>query len=252
MNSSSISPDWPAPASVLALSTLRGGGYSVGPYTSLNLADHVGDDPDAVVANRAVLSRLLPPATRIQWLTQVHGTRVVRAGEAGHPEADASWSRDAGFACAVMTADCLPALFCSRGGDVVAAAHAGWRGLLGGVLENTVAAMGVPPRELLAWLGPAIGPGAFEVGAEVRAAFLGAARRGQGAQTDACFVPNSVKPAHYFADLYSLARLRLADVGPVQVFGGGFCTFTESDRYYSYRRDGRTGRMASLILLNPQ
>jgi YfiH family protein len=251
MRSPCIRPDWPAPANVIALTTLRTGGCSVAPYASLNLADHVEDDPAAVLANRAVLSRLLPAGTRVQWLTQVHGTGTIRAGEEeGNPIADASWSRTPGRACAVLTADCLPVLFCSRRGDVVAAAHAGWRGLLGGVLEYTIAALGVQPRQLLAWLGPAIGPAAFEVGAEVRAAFLAAASPLQLPQTDASFVPSSAKPGHYFADLYSLARLRLAALGPDGVFGGGFCTFGEPDHYFSYRRDGRTGRMASLILLS--
>ncbi len=248
MNSPCFKPDWPAPANVIALTTLRSGGCSLEPWASLNLAEHVEDDSAVVLANRATLSEMLPAGACVHWLTQVHGTQVVRAGEgAATRPADASWSRTANCACAVLTADCLPVLFCSRSGDVVAAAHAGWRGLLGGVLENTVTAMGVEPCEVLAWLGPAIGPAAFEVGAEVRAAFLAASRPTQLPQTDACFVPNEASAGHYFADLYALARLRLDALG--QVFGGGFCTFTEADRYFSYRRDGRTGRMASVILL---
>jgi YfiH family protein len=250
MNAPCIRPDWPAPANITALTTLRRGGESLPPYGSFNLAAHVGDDDSAVLANRARLSRLLPPGSHVHWLTQVHGTEVANAAVASADTvADASWSRTPGTACAVLTADCLPVLFCSREGDVVAAAHAGWRGLLGGVLENTVAAMGRDPRLIMAWLGPAIGPAAFEVGAEVRAAFLQAARTPQRAQTDACFVPSEARPGHYFADLYALARLRLAALGPEGVFGGGFCTFAEHDRFFSYRRDGRTGRMASVILL---
>ena len=250
MNAPCIRPDWPAPASVTALTTLRQGGESLPPYGSFNLAAHVGDDDRAVLANRATLYRLLPPGCHVTWLTQVHGVAVVNAAVASDGVvADASWSCIPGRACAVLTADCLPVLFCSREGDVVAAAHAGWRGLLGGVLENTVAAMGRDPRRIMAWLGPAIGPAAFEVGAEVRAAFLDAAPARQRPQTDACFVPSAGRPGHYFADLYALAGLRLAVLGLEEVFGGGFCTFSEADRYFSYRRDGVTGRMASLIFL---
>jgi len=247
-----IEPDWPAPANIVALTTLRDGGVSAEPYASLNLAAHVGDDSAAVEANRAVLAGLLPPAATVQWLTQVHGTKVVEAGAGGEcPEADASWSRVPGRACAVLTADCLPVLLCSRDGDVVAAAHAGWRGLLGGVLENTVAAMGADPGQLLAWLGPAIGPRAFEVGPEVRAGFIAAAPSVQRDSTRACFVPGGVSPGHYLADLYALARLRLSALGPVALYGGDACTYSSPQQYYSYRRDGLTGRMASLILINP-
>jgi YfiH family protein len=247
-----IRPDWPAPANVIALSTQRTGGSSPPPYASLNLAEHVEDDSAAVVANRATLSRSLPANARLHWLTQVHGSRVVRAGvEGSYPSADASWTREPGQACVVMTADCLPVLFCSSAGDTVAAAHAGWRGLLDGVLENTVAAMGVAPSELLAWLGPAIGPAAFEVGAEVRAAFLDAAVPGQLPQTDASFVANLERPGYYRADLYALARLRLDALDTANVYGGDYCTYTEGHRFFSYRRDGLTGRMASLILLTP-
>jgi YfiH family protein len=247
-----IEPDWPAPAHIVALSTLRDGGTSLEPYASLNLADHVDDDSEAVAANRVILSQWLPPGTRLQWLEQVHGGRVVRAGAAAgtNATADASWSRDSGQACVVMTADCLPVLFCSRAGDVVAAAHAGWRGLLEGVLENTVAAMGVAPADILAWLGPAIGPTAFEVGAEVRSAFLAAASRALLRATDAAFVPSPGRDSRYLANLYTLASLRLARLESANIFGGGYCTHTDSDRFFSYRRDGHTGRMASLILIN--
>jgi YfiH family protein len=245
-----IEPDWPAPANVLALNTLRDGGASSEPYTSLNLADHVGDDSAAVVANRATLSQWLPVGTRLQWLEQVHGSLVVRADTArAKPAADASWSREAGQACVVMTADCLPVLFCSRAGGVVAAAHAGWRGLLAGVLENTVAAMGVAPADILAWLGPAIGPAAFEVGPDVRSAFLGAASREQVQATDVSFTPNPEYSGRYLANLYTLARLRLAALESANIFGGDYCTHNDSDRFFSYRRDGQTGRMASVILI---
>lgn len=250
MSSHCIRPDWPAPANVIAMTTLRTGGYSLGPYTSFNLADHVGDDPAAVAANRGLLASMLPLQASVLWLEQIHGTRVVCAdgGQVCSP-ADASWSSTPGRACAVLTADCLPVLFCSRKGDVVAAAHAGWRGLLGGVLESTIAAMPVAPGQLMAWLGPAIGPAAFEVGAEVRAAFLAAATPAQLPSTEACFIPSRTRSGHFFADLYALARLRLDVLAPASIFGGGACTFAGSDRYFSYRRDGVTGRMASVILL---
>ena len=170
---------------------------------------------------------------------------------AGRPCADASWSRDSGQACVVMTADCLPVLFCSLAGDVVAAAHAGWRGLLAGVLENTVAAMGVNPADILAWLGPAIGSAAFAVGPEVRSAFLAAASRDQLSATDASFVPSLEKHGYYLADLYALARVRLGVLESGNIFGGNYCTYTDDARFFSYRRDGRTGRMANIILRKP-
>jgi len=223
----------------------------VGPYASFNLAHHVADDALAVEANRAILSRALPGGATIHWLTQVHGSRVVEAGldNGPYPEADAVWSRRAGAACAIMTADCLPVLFCSTAGDRVAAAHAGWRGLLGGVLEATVAALEESPENLLAWLGPAIGPRAFEVGLEVREAYLAAASAAEAAGIADCFVPNPGNPGHYFADLYGLAHIRLRTIGVTRVFGGGWCTHSDDQRFFSYRRDGQTGRMASLILL---
>jgi purine-nucleoside/S-methyl-5'-thioadenosine phosphorylase / adenosine deaminase len=245
-----IEPEWPAPDNVYALSTTRRGGCSEAPFDSLNLGDHVGDDARAVARNRAILSSALPTNPGIHWLSQVHGTAVVEAGQAGPmPAADAQWSRSPGAVCTVMTADCLPVLLCSLDGDVVAAAHAGWRGLMAGVLENTVAAMASRPERLLAWLGPAIGPAAFEVGAEVRDAFLASAGPADQADVRGCFVPVENRPGHYLADLYTLARVRLAQSGVTRVFGGGYCTASDSDRFFSYRRDGQTGRMASLILL---
>lgn len=241
-----IEPDWPAPAGVTALSTTRQGGISQSPYDSFNLGHHVGDAAAAVATNRARLLAALPPGTTIQWLEQVHGTKVIQA-TAGTPcpPADASIGRQPGIACAVMTADCLPVLLCNRAGTVVAAAHAGWRGLLNGVLEATVGAMAEPPGELMAWFGPAIGPEAFEVGPEVRAAF---AALSPGVA--ACFQPSPARSGHFLADIYALARQRLASLGLSSVYGGDYCTFTDSTRFFSYRRDGQTGRMASLIQLS--
>lgn len=240
-----IVPDWPAPATVGCLATTRRGGVSQGVFASLNLGDHVGDDPAAVAANRAIICRQVD--ARPVWLNQVHGIRVIDAAAVDRgrpPEADAAFTRATGTACVVMTADCLPVLFCDDAGTVVAAAHAGWRGLLSGVLEATVAAMDVPAGSLMAWLGPAIGPEAFEVGGEVRDAFVGVAVE----------AADAFKPAaagKWLADIYLLSRQRLAGQGVNRVFGGNFCTVIDQDRFFSYRRDGQTGRMASLIWLNP-
>lgn len=236
-----ILPDWPAPARVHGLMTVRSGGVSQEPWASFNLGDHVGDDPAHVAANRAQLRRQLPAEPA--WLRQVHSARVVEAGRDPNPEADASYSRETGQVCAVLTADCLPVLFCDRAGSVVAAAHAGWRGLADGVLEATVAAMQVAPGEVMAWMGAAIGPQAFEVGDEVRTAFV--ERHPEAA---AAFVPHA--PGKWLADIYALARIRLGHAGVDAVYGGGHCTFSEADAFYSYRRDGVTGRMASLIWLD--
>ena len=236
-----IVPAWGIPENVRALQTTRHGGVSRGPWAALNLGDHVGDDPAAVAANRASLRSLLPAEPA--WLRQVHGTVAVDAAEAAEmPGADASWTRRPGVVCAVMTADCLPVLLCDREGSVVAAAHAGWRGLLAGVIESTIAAMGAAPANLLAWLGPAIGPDAFEVGDEVRDAFLAA-----DAGAAEAFVP--VRAGKWLCDLPSLARRRLAATGVTAVAGGDECTVADAGRYFSYRRDGTTGRMASLIWL---
>lgn len=235
-------PRWQVPPNVRALQTTRGGGVSHGPWASLNLGDHVGDDPGAVAANRAAVRRLLPAEPA--WLRQVHGTVAIDAAQGTKmPEADAAWTRRPDCVCVVMTADCLPVLFCDRAGSVVAVAHAGWRGLLAGVLESTVAAMGVAPGELLAWLGPAIGPSRFEVGDEVRTAF--AAGDG-GAVT--FFRPGGM-PGKWLCDLPALARRRLAACGVRNVAGGDECTVGDPDRYFSFRRDGTTGRMATMIWL---
>lgn len=246
-----IQPDWPAPDRVLALATTRQGGSSRAPFDALNLAGHVGDAPGAVATNREILHSLLPRDTRIQWLNQCHGTAVIKASDAAveAPEADASWVDRPGVACAVLTADCLPLLLCDRAGTVVASAHAGWRGLLAGILERTVAAVPAEPANLLAWLGPAIGPAAFEVGPEVRDAFCDAP--GADALEHACFRVSALRSGHWVADLYALARLRLRRVGVDRVYGGDFCTARDPRRFFSYRRDGSTGRMASLIQLKP-
>ena len=241
-----IVPDWPAPAGVRSLITTRNGGVSHGAFASLNLGDHVGDDPDAVAANR---QRVID-ATGVNplWLEQVHGTRVVDVGDfsAGNqaPQADAAFSCKAQSACIVMTADCLPVLFCDQAGSVVAAAHAGWRGLLAGVLEETIAAMRVPGQQILAYFGPAIGAQAFEVGDEVRSAFVAVDINAASA-----FKPST--QGKWLADIYLLARLRLVGQGIEKIYGGSFCTVSEPERFFSYRRDGQTGRMASMIWLEP-
>lgn len=235
-----IRPDWPAPAKVRACVTTRTTGGSQSPFASFNLGDHVGDDPSQVQSNRDWLAQQLN-CTPV-WLEQVHGVAVVEAQPATVAVADASWSRTPGVACSIMSADCLPVLFADRAGTCVAAAHAGWRSLVGGVLENTLAAMQIAPEQTLVWLGPAIGPQVYEVGPEVREAFLA-----QHAQAEAAFVP-SVRTGHWLADLYLLARTRLAAAGVQAVYGGGFCTLTDQ-RFYSYRRNAVTGRMASLVWL---
>jgi YfiH family protein len=224
-------PDWPAPPNVKALVTTRAFG---------NLADHVGDAPSAVAQRRMELRKHLPADPL--WLAQVHGRVCVAAESAVQgAEADASFARSSKRVCAVLTADCLPVLLCAETGSVVAAAHAGWRGLAGGIVEATVMAMaGNKPERLMAWLGPAIGPTAFEVGDEVRAAFVtddAEAQRAFRARPD----------GKWLCDLYALARHRLARLGITRVFGGGRCTYTETDQFFSYRRERHTGRMASMI-----
>lgn len=232
-------PDWPAPAGVHAATTLRAGGVSVGPYASLNLALHVGDDADAVRANRRLIREGLVLPSEPVWLTQVHGTRVVKADAVREPvQADASHTDQASVACAVLTADCLPLLLCSRDGKRIAAAHAGWRGLADGVIGRTVEALGA--GELMAWLGPAIGPEAFEVGGEVREAFM----QKSPLCADA-FVPRP--GGKWLADIYRLARIELQGLGVTHIYGGQFCTVSEAERYFSFRRDTVTGRMATLI-----
>ncbi|HEY4127798.1 MAG TPA: peptidoglycan editing factor PgeF [Gammaproteobacteria bacterium] len=238
-----VRPDWPAPRNVHALSTTRMGGVSRGAYASLNLAQHVGDIPVSVLANRAKLQLDMGTA-KPRWLSQVHGTRVaVLDGMPVQEPADAAVCAASGEACVIMTADCLPVLFCDQGGTKVAAAHAGWRGLSSGVLEATVQGMAVAPGKLMAWFGPAIGPQAYEVGDEVREAFVR-----QSAKAAAAFKPGK-DLGKWWCDLYLLARLRLETLGLNSIHGGGFCTYTERERFFSFRRDGQCGRMASLIWL---
>lgn len=233
-------PEWPAPPSVRAFFTTRNGGISRGAYASLNLGTHVADDSQAVAANRERVGQRLPAEPC--WLEQVHGTAVVRADAPATRTADAAVTEAAGAVCVVMVADCLPVLLCARDGSVVGAAHAGWRGLVGGVLEAAIHAMNRSPSELLAWLGPAIGPQAFEVGPDVREAFL---------KVDPANAVAFVAGAgdRWMADLFALARRRLVAAGlaPAAIFGGGVCTVSDPERFFSYRRDGRTGRMGAFI-----
>lgn len=234
-------PDWPLPPNLRAVQTTRSGGVSAGPWDSLNLALHTGDNPEAVRHNRNRLSRSLDLAGVPIWPVQVHGAVVAEAATiTAAVEADAVVARAPGQVCSVQTADCLPVLFATLDGQKVAAAHAGWRGLAGGVLEATLAALDHPPEQVTAWLGPAIGPGAFEVGPEVRAAFVCE----QPAAADAFRQGTGDR---WLADIYHLARLRLQRAGVCEIHGGGRCTFTESETFFSYRRDGTCGRMASLV-----
>jgi polyphenol oxidase len=236
-----IIPDWPAPAHVKTLQTTRAGGVSSKPYDSLNLGDHVGDAPLAVERNRMLLNTLLP--SEPVWLEQAHGKVVANADMAGClPRADACIARHHAAVCVVMTADCLPLLLCDTQGSVVGAVHAGWKGLAAGVIEATVQAMDVVPQNLMAWLGPAISQDAFEVGDEVRAAFVAIQP-----QSASAFIPGL--NGKWFADIYALARLRLNALGIRQIFGGGYCTYRERERFFSYRRDGVTGRMGTFIWL---
>ena len=234
-------PDWDPPAWVRSWQTQRAGGVSGGPYASLNLGMHVGDHPERVQRNRARLGAGLP-ATPC-WLEQVHGTRIVDLDRPWSGTADGAVTSAAGVVCAVMTADCLPVLFTARRARRIGVAHAGWRGLAAGVLPAAVAALGCDPGELVAWLGPAIGPEAFEVGDDVRDAFLRTDER-----SDHSFVRNT--RGRWFADLYALARLSLETAGVGAVAGGGECTFTDADRFFSHRREAPCGRMATLIWID--
>lgn len=236
-------PIWAAPANVHAFQTTRLGGLSAAPYDSLNLGDHVGDNNLTVVRNRMLLNQILP--NEPVWLEQVHGTTVIDASMAScRPRADASVARRGGAVCVVMTADCLPILLCDRTGTVVGAAHAGWRGLADGVIESTVAAMNIAPQDVLVWFGAAIGANAFEVGEDVRAVFVA-----QHPLAEHAFLP-SITQGKYFADLYALARLRLSLLGITAISGGDLCTYRDAERYFSYRRDGVTGRMGAFIWLD--
>ena len=245
-----IQPDWPAPCHVKAFSTTRVGGVSANQYSSFNLAQHVNDCADKVSENRLQLIHDLKLPSEPLWLEQVHGNRVLdidvtlntsRSRDENKPfQADACFTAKSRYICVVMTADCLPVLICNRQGNKVAAVHAGWRGLQMGVIENTIDAMQLLPEDTLLWFGPAIGAQNFEVGAEVRQLFVDEIR-----QTEAAFRAN--REGHYLLDIYQLARIRLQQKGINQIYGGGLCTYAEASRFYSYRRDGETGRMASLI-----
>jgi YfiH family protein len=236
-----IYPDWPAPANVRALSTTRMGGCSEGSFASLNLGANSGDDSGLVAANRTSVVQMLP--SQPAWLTQLHGNTVVEIDAVGDPQtADASVSRKPGRVCAVLTADCLPLLLCERHGCAVAAVHCGWRGLAAGIIENTVRELGCKPGHMIAWMGPAIGPENYEVGMDVFEAFTT-----DSADAGTAFTPG--RPGHWQLDLYELVRLELARLGVGAVYGGDFCTYSDVDRFYSYRRDGETGRQASLVWL---
>ena len=241
-----IAPDWPAPDRVKALSTCRSGGVSKGGYASLNLANHVGDNESAVMQNRSTLVDRFQLPAKPAWLEQVHGRRVLELDEYEAPQviqADASISRKSHAVCAVMTADCLPVLLCEEDGSAVAAVHAGWRGLLAGIVDHTVMKL-AEPEKIIAWLGPAIGPGRFEVGAEVKDAYVN-----QHKVMEQCF--QRVDREHYLADLYALARIVLLKCGVKRIYGGEYCTYNQADQFFSYRREPITGRMASLIWLQP-
>jgi polyphenol oxidase len=237
-NNTHILPDWPAPKNIHALTTLRTGGVSTGLYSSLNPATHVGDDPDLVMQNRTIIRETLALPAEPVWLQQIHSNTVVDAAKVeALPQADASYSHAANVLCTVMTADCLPLLVCSGDGACVAAVHAGWRGLLDGIITNTIMAM--QSDNLLVWLGPAIGPACFEVGTEVREAFV------KKSANFACAFKQ--QGDRWLADIYQLARVELSFLAIDKIYGGDFCTVTEHERFYSYRRDKETGRMASLI-----
>jgi len=238
-----IVPDWPAPARVRAFATTRAGGVSEGEYGSLNLGTGSGDDPARVAKNRLVLREHLPEMP--DWLAQRHGIHVARFGAERGAEpavADGAVTSEPNRVCGVLTADCMQLLLCDAAGTQVGAVHAGWRGMAAGVIEAGVEALGVAPGEVLAWMGPTIGPKAFEVGPEVREAFVAVDPAAQGA-----FAPYN--PGKYLADLYGLARQRLARAGVTRVYGGDFCTFTERDRFFSYRREKKSGRMGAFIWL---
>ena len=232
--------DWPAPDHVHAFTTTRKGGISEGVYDSFNLATHVGDLPSLVSSNRQLLKESFELPAEPCWLKQTHSNHVIDANRFDHIEADASWASSKGTVCAVLTADCLPVFFSNKDGSRVAMAHAGWRGLLNGVISATFSAMQIRPDDCLVWLGPSIGPDVFEVGLDVLQSFTG-----KNKATLPCFRQKDEE--HWLCDMYQLARTELEQLGIRQVFGGGLCTYTDKENFYSFRRDGDTGRMASLI-----
>jgi YfiH family protein len=237
-NADFLRPNWPAPKTIHAAMTLRTGGVSQPPFASLNPATHVGDNPDAVQANRLIIKEKLRLPSDPIWLEQVHSNRVVCADQPITAPADASFTAQAGVVCAVLTADCLPLLFCSRDGEKIAAVHAGWRGLQAGIIGNTVAAL--QTTDLFVWLAPAIGAACFEVGDDVREAFYD-----KNQQFTSAFMPKA--NGKWLADIYQLARLELNCLGITHLYSDGFCTVSDAARFYSYRRNGQTGRMATLI-----
>lgn len=238
-----ITASWPAPAHVRAGTTTRRGGVSDTPYAALNLGAHVGDDEQRVLLNRKRLSDLLDLPGEPNWLSQCHGIRVIELGREPEQECDGAWTDRANVVCAVLTADCLPVLLCDASGTRVAALHAGWRGLARGIIESGVKALCCEPKDLIAWLGPAIGPTAFAVGDEVRSAFV---------ETDPAHAASfsETGTGHWLCDLYAAARTTLRRLGITGVYGGDYCTYADAARFYSYRRDGWTGRMASLIWID--
>jgi len=247
MNTNIILPHWNAPDNIKSIQTIRQGGFSDTPFDTFNLAEHVDDNIDNVIKNRKKLETILPSEPK--WLNQIHSQQVVDAASSEiRTDADGSFTTQARIVSVVMTADCLPVLICNRQGNGVAALHAGWRGLLNGILEQGVdkliKASHCQAEDLLVWLGPAIGPAMFEVGGEVRQAFLD--KSANQPKCSSCFIP-SINQQKWLADIYQLARLRLSAIGIENVFGGTHCTYKESEQFYSYRRDGKTGRMASLI-----
>ena len=246
-----IIPQWPVPASVKSAITLRTGGYSQPPFDSNNLATHVEDNPADVQLNRDNLVKTLNLPAEPLWLDQYHSTDLVYLPDTSRAaRADASYSDRPDSVCVILTADCLPVLFCNRSGSQVAAAHAGWRGLCGGILRNTVASFKDSADQIMAYLGPSIGPEAFEVGEEVLEAFLQKAQNQTHRRNiETAFTPVQAVTGKYLADLHQLARADLAACGVTQVYGGDFCSYADSERFYSYRREPKTGRNASLIWL---
>jgi len=238
-----IIPDWPAPANIKAYTTLRHGGVSQAPYDTFNLAEHVGDNPQDVQTNRQLLKEMLSLPNEPIWLEQIHSTMVLPAvnDSRGKP-ADASFTTQSKQVCVVLTADCLPLLLCHRNGTQVAAIHAGWRGLANGIIAKTLDALNLPPEDILAWLGPAIGPKAYELGEEIREIFIK-----NDAEAEQAFIP-SLHSDRWLGDLYSLAKLQLQKRHVSAIYGGKYCTYSDKERFFSYRRDGnKTGRIASLI-----
>jgi YfiH family protein len=239
-------PNWDAPKNIKSIMTSRQGGFSQAPFDSMNLGDHVDDDLATVIRNRASLKQRLRLPNEPLWLTQVHGVTIANADQqqAANVEADAAVAHKVGSVCAVMTADCLPVLFCNQQGTAIAAAHAGWRGLHKGILEHTAKSLNCPTEEIMAWFGVAIGAAHFEVGSEVRAAFTSVQ-----AKAHAAFMPSTNK-GKWLADIYLLARLRLESIGLKNISGGEYCSYTDQQHFYSYRREAKTGRMVSLIWMD--